>query len=73
MRISMCVNNWNIIGGTRERIVFRIPVGDKLNDEEVQEYVNKMNERFKKYELFGDDIYLPVKTNKNHGTEMRNT
>jgi hypothetical protein len=66
----MCVNNWNIVGENRERRVFKIPVGE-LNDEAVQEYVNKIAESFKKYELLGDDIYLPVKTNKNHGTEIR--
>lgn len=71
----MCVNNWNIVGENNERRVFKIPVGElNVNDEAVQEYVNKMAEPFifKRDVDYGDDMFLPVKMAEKYGTEWRN-
>jgi len=70
----MCINNWNIVGDTRERRVFRIPVGDRLNDEELKEYMKKIAEPFifKRDVDLGDDMFLPVKMVENYGTDWRN-
>jgi hypothetical protein len=66
----MCINNWNIIGDTRERRVFRIPVGD-LNQDEVEKHIKELIERYKMDVIFDDDMFLPVNSNENHGTEIR--
>jgi hypothetical protein len=55
----MCINNWNIVGDTRERRIFTIPVG-KLSQDEAEKHIKELIERYKMDVIFDDDIFYQL-------------